>query len=58
MCRVSRYDDAAESYKKGLDLAPEDASLREGLRKAMDAKYAVPTWQPRREFQVPKALAP
>eukprot|EP00933_Yihiella_yeosuensis_P042745 TRINITY_DN3741_c2_g1_i1.p1 TRINITY_DN3741_c2_g1~~TRINITY_DN3741_c2_g1_i1.p1 ORF type:complete len:587 (+),score=204.88 TRINITY_DN3741_c2_g1_i1:96-1856(+) len=39
---LKKYDDAAETYKAGLKLAPEDASLKEGLKKAMDAKYEVP----------------
>eukprot|EP00928_Gymnodinium_smaydae_P069129 TRINITY_DN5251_c0_g2_i1.p1 TRINITY_DN5251_c0_g2~~TRINITY_DN5251_c0_g2_i1.p1 ORF type:complete len:621 (+),score=229.41 TRINITY_DN5251_c0_g2_i1:121-1863(+) len=39
---LQKYDDAAETYKAGLKLAPEDATLKEGLQKAMDAKYEVP----------------
>jgi len=39
---LKHYDDAAETYKAGLKLAPEDASLKEGLKKVMDAKYEVP----------------
>lgn len=39
---LRKYDDAAETYKAGLKLAPEDATLKEGLQKAMDAKYEVP----------------
>uniref|UniRef100_A0A7S1FC95 Hsp70-Hsp90 organising protein n=1 Tax=Noctiluca scintillans TaxID=2966 RepID=A0A7S1FC95_NOCSC len=39
---LKQYDDAAETYKAGLKLAPEDASLKEGLKKVMDAKYDVP----------------
>ncbi|CAE6971214.1 HOP1 [Symbiodinium natans] len=39
---LKKYDDAAETYKAGLKLAPEDATLKEGLKKAMDAKYDVP----------------
>jgi len=39
---LERYDDAAETYKAGLKLAPNDPSLKEGLQKAMDAKYEVP----------------
>lgn len=39
---LKKYDDAAETYKAGLKLAPEDEALREGLKKAMDAKYEVP----------------
>eukprot|EP00435_Cladocopium_sp_Y103_P033820 s1023_g8.t1 len=39
---LQKYDDAAETYKAGLKLAPEDATLKEGLKKAMDAKYDVP----------------
>lgn len=38
---LSRYDEAAETYKKGLELAPEDLPLKEGLQKVMDAKYDV-----------------
>eukprot|EP00434_Breviolum_minutum_P015633 symbB.v1.2.013771.t1/scaffold983.1/size146703/6 len=41
--RFRRYDEAAETYKKGLELAPQDSSLKEGLQKAMDAKYDVPS---------------
>lgn len=39
---LTKYDDAAETYKAGLKLAPEDAGLKEGLQKAMDAKYELP----------------
>lgn len=39
---LKKYDDAAETYKAGLKLAPDDATLKEGLAKAMDAKYEVP----------------
>merc|ERR1719335_200222 len=39
---LKQYDDAAETYKVGLKLAPEDATLKEGLQKAMDAKYDLP----------------
>jgi len=39
---LKKYDDSAETYKAGLKLAPEDASMKEGLQKAMDAKYDVP----------------
>mmetsp|Transcript_145043 Transcript_145043/g.251844 ORF Transcript_145043/g.251844 Transcript_145043/m.251844 type:complete len:615 (-) Transcript_145043:66-1910(-) len=39
---LERYDTAAETYQAGLKLAPEDQALKEGLRKAMDAKYDVP----------------
>eukprot|EP00929_Paragymnodinium_shiwhaense_P107897 TRINITY_DN74240_c0_g1_i1.p1 TRINITY_DN74240_c0_g1~~TRINITY_DN74240_c0_g1_i1.p1 ORF type:complete len:588 (+),score=240.48 TRINITY_DN74240_c0_g1_i1:82-1845(+) len=39
---LQKYDDAAETYKAGLKLSPEDASMKEGLKKAMDAKYDVP----------------
>jgi len=39
---LKKYDDAAETYKAGLKLAPEDATLKEGLQKAMDAKYDLP----------------
>mmetsp|Transcript_3730 Transcript_3730/g.6729 ORF Transcript_3730/g.6729 Transcript_3730/m.6729 type:complete len:583 (+) Transcript_3730:47-1795(+) len=38
---LKRYDDAAETYKKGLELAPEDAPMKQGLQKVMDAKYEV-----------------
>ncbi|CAK9074980.1 unnamed protein product [Durusdinium trenchii] len=31
---LQKYDDAAETYKAGLKLAPEDATLKEGLKKA------------------------
>jgi len=40
---LKKYDEAAETYKKGLELAPQDSSLKEGLQKAMDAKYDVPS---------------
>mmetsp|Transcript_10275 Transcript_10275/g.16417 ORF Transcript_10275/g.16417 Transcript_10275/m.16417 type:complete len:150 (-) Transcript_10275:15-464(-) len=39
---LERLEDAAETYKAGLKLAPEDAGLKEGLQKVMDAKYEVP----------------
>eukprot|EP00930_Biecheleria_cincta_P096127 TRINITY_DN87_c0_g1_i2.p1 TRINITY_DN87_c0_g1~~TRINITY_DN87_c0_g1_i2.p1 ORF type:complete len:605 (-),score=194.58 TRINITY_DN87_c0_g1_i2:517-2268(-) len=39
---LKKYDDAADTYKAGLKLAPEDATLKEGLQKAMDAKYDLP----------------
>lgn len=39
---LEKYDDAIETYKAGLKLAPEDATLKEGLKKASDAKYEVP----------------
>lgn len=38
---LQKYDDSAETYKAGLKLAPEDPVLKEGLQKAMDAKYDV-----------------
>jgi len=40
---LKRYDEAVETYKAGLKLAPEDAALKEGLQKVMDAKYEVNT---------------
>mmetsp|Transcript_76943 Transcript_76943/g.243138 ORF Transcript_76943/g.243138 Transcript_76943/m.243138 type:complete len:578 (+) Transcript_76943:71-1804(+) len=39
---LKHYDAATETYRAGLKLAPEDATLKEGLQKAMDAKYEVP----------------
>jgi len=39
---LQKYDDAVDTYKAGLKLAPEDATLKEGLSKASDAKYEVP----------------
>jgi len=39
---LKKYDDSAETYKAGLKLAPEDAAMKEGLSKAMDAKYELP----------------
>lgn len=39
---LGKYDDSSETYKAGLKLAPEDAAMKEGLKKAMDAKYDVP----------------
>lgn len=39
---LKKYDDSVETYKAGLKLAPEDATLKEGLKKASDAKYEVP----------------
>merc|ERR1719350_1460826 len=38
---LAKYDDAVDTYKAGLKLAPEDATLKEGLKKASDAKYDV-----------------
>mmetsp|Transcript_19087 Transcript_19087/g.44616 ORF Transcript_19087/g.44616 Transcript_19087/m.44616 type:complete len:590 (-) Transcript_19087:247-2016(-) len=39
---LKKYDDAGETYKQGLKISPEDATLKEGLKKAMDAKYDLP----------------
>jgi len=39
---LRKYDESAETYKAGLKLAPEDPAMKEGLSKAMDAKYEVP----------------
>mmetsp|Transcript_59673 Transcript_59673/g.194709 ORF Transcript_59673/g.194709 Transcript_59673/m.194709 type:complete len:590 (+) Transcript_59673:121-1890(+) len=39
---LEKYDDSVDTYKAGLKLAPEDASLKEGLKKSSDAKYNVP----------------
>jgi len=39
---LKKYDDSAETYKAGLKLAPEDAGMKEGLQKCMDAKYDLP----------------
>jgi len=39
---LKKYDESAETYKAGLKLAPEDAAMKEGLQKAMDAKYDIP----------------
>lgn len=39
---MKKFDDAAETYKAGLKLAPDDAAMKEGLQKAMDAKYDLP----------------
>lgn len=39
---LKKHDDAAETYKAGLKLAPEDAAMKEGLQKCMDAKYDLP----------------
>jgi len=44
---LRKFDDAAETYKAGLKLAPEDVALKEGLQKCMDAKYDLPGAQPR-----------
>jgi len=38
---LKRWEAAAETYQAGLKLAPEDQGLKEGLTKAMDAKYDV-----------------
>jgi len=38
---LEKYDDSADTYKAGLKLSPEDAGMKEGLKKAMDAKYNV-----------------
>jgi len=43
---LQKYDDALETYKTGLKLSPEDATLKEGLKKASDAKYEVPGARP------------
>jgi len=42
----NQYEEAAETYKAGLKLAPEDAGMKEGLQKAMDAMYDVPGAKP------------
>mmetsp|Transcript_48504 Transcript_48504/g.113542 ORF Transcript_48504/g.113542 Transcript_48504/m.113542 type:complete len:589 (+) Transcript_48504:90-1856(+) len=39
---LKKYDDAGETYKAGLKISPEDPTLKEGLKKAMDAKYELP----------------
>lgn len=39
---LKKYDDAVDTYKAGLKLAPDDATLKEGLQKASDAKYDLP----------------
>jgi len=39
---LEKYDDSSETYKAGLKLSPEDAAMKEGMKKAMDAKYDVP----------------
>lgn len=39
---LKKYDDSAETYKAGLKIAPDDASMKEGLQKCMDAKYDLP----------------
>lgn len=39
---LKKFDASIDTYKAGLKLAPEDASLKEGLKKASDAKYEVP----------------
>jgi len=39
---LKQYDESAETYQAGLKLAPDDATLKEGLKKAMDAKYELP----------------
>lgn len=43
---LNKLDDAAKTYEAGLKLAPEDAALKEGLKKVMDAKYEVPHGAP------------
>lgn len=45
---LKKFDDAAETYKAGLKLAPEDAALKEGLQKCMDAKYDLPGAYPQK----------
>jgi len=45
---LNQYEEAAETYKAGLKLAPEDAGMKEGLQKAMDAMYDVPGSKPAR----------
>jgi len=39
---LKKFEDAADTYKAGLKLSPEDAGMKEGLQKAMDAKYGLP----------------
>mmetsp|Transcript_96606 Transcript_96606/g.201906 ORF Transcript_96606/g.201906 Transcript_96606/m.201906 type:complete len:611 (-) Transcript_96606:110-1942(-) len=40
---LGKFDAAIETYKAGLKLAPEDATLKEGLKKATEAKEAKET---------------
>jgi stress-induced-phosphoprotein 1 len=35
---MKKYDEAMEAYEKGLEVAPEDAALRNGLSEVMKAK--------------------
>jgi len=39
---LKKFDDATDTYKAGLKLSPEDAGMKEGLQKVMDAKYDLP----------------
>jgi stress-induced-phosphoprotein 1 len=39
---LKKFDDAAETYKAGLKIAPDDPAMKEGLQKCMDAKYDLP----------------
>jgi stress-induced-phosphoprotein 1 len=39
---LKKFDEAAETYKAGIKLSPDDAALKEGLQKCMDAKYDLP----------------
>jgi len=39
---LRKFDEAADTYKAGLKLAPEDQGLKDGLKNAMDAKYDLP----------------
>jgi len=43
---LRKFDDSAETYKAGLKLSPDDAGMKEGLQKAMDAKYDLPGASP------------
>jgi len=39
---LEMYQEAAETYKAGLKFAPNDTTLKEGLRQACDAMYDIP----------------
>lgn len=49
---LDKWDDSSETYQAGLKLAPDDQGLKEGLKKAMDAKYDVPGGRPTKRRRV------
>jgi len=49
---LEKWDASSETYQAGLKLSPEDQGLKDGLKKAMDAKYDVPGGRPTKRRRV------